>query len=411
MKFGLQTRTLLILLLALSFLQTINTTETIAQAGLDTEAAPENRRDFSGLSKLPLEFIENRGQWGDAAKFVAQRGPTPASFYNDRIKLHLGSDQSAELMLTFEGASKKVRLAGEGKRSGYHNFFFGNDPKRWHAKVASFSSVLYSGLYPGVDMRVREEASKLEYDLILAPGADIARVAIRVDGASEIEIAGDGSLILPTAHGSVRQTPPLTWEETPAGERQPVACRFRKIDARRYGFEVSGRNPEHTLVIDPGLEWSTFLGGGGHDAVYDMALARDGSGDVVLIGFTRSFDFPRTNGSLGPLGQAPFVARLNASGTRLIYSTLFGGSGVDSALGLAVDSSSAPVVVGNTNSSDFPVTPGAYDTTYNGDYDAFVSRFNPTNGQLVFASYLGGTRSDPSKSRSQIATPAEMKYR
>lgn len=365
-----------------------------ARSGEKTAASKAQGSPF--LSKLPLDFIENRGQWDKSVRFVARKGAAVVRFEDNAIKIDSGQRQSAALTLAFEGAARNVEVAGEGKRSGRYNFFFGNDPKKWQPRVAAYASLLYRGLYDGIDMRVREEAGKLEYDLILAPTADLKKVVVRADGASAVEIAADGALILQTAHGQFRQTPPVTWEESPAGEKRAVECRFRKIDSRHYGFEAPLRDPGSKLVIDPGLEWGTFLGGGGDDALYDIALARDGSGDIIITGFTQSADFPATKGSIGPLGQSPFVARINSTGTALVYSTMFGGAGVDSALALAIDATSAPVVVGNTSSSDFPVTPGAYDTTYNGDYDAFVARLDPAGGQLVFATYLGGSRSDPS---------------
>ena len=357
-------------------------------------AALDKERGSTILSKLPVDFIENRGQWDSSVKFVARKSTTVARFETNAIRFGFGESQTDSLSLIFEGASKTVELAGEGKRSGHYNFFSGNDTKKWRDGVAAYAGLLYRGLYDGIDMRVREEPSKLEYDLILAPGADLTKLSVRADGTKRLEIASDGSLILRTARGQLRQTPPVTWEQLPTGEKRPVECRFRKIDARHYGFEASGRDPSLQLTIDPGLEWGTFLGGGEHDTVDGIAMARDGSGDVILIGFTRSTDFPATVGAIGPLGQSPFVARVNSTGTALVYSTLYNGSGVDSALGLAVDATSAPIVVGNTSSPNFPVTPGAFDTTYNGDFDAYVARFNPTGGQLVFATYLGGSRSD-----------------
>ncbi len=396
-------------LLSLTFLsalipfQTIEATGNLTKARTDAKptinaptATLDQERGSTILSKLPVNFIENRGQWDSSVKFVARKSTTVARFESNAIKFGFGKVQTGSLTLTFEGASKTVEIAGEGKRSGHYNFFSGNDTKRWRERAATYAGLLYRGLYDGIDMRVREEPAKLEYDLILAPGADLSRVAVRADGAKRIEIASDGSLMLRTAHGLLRQTPPVTWEQLPTGEKRPVECRFRKIDARRYGFEAIGRDPRLQLTIDPGLEWGTFLGGSEHDTVDSIAMTRDGSGDVILIGFTRSANFPATGGAIGPLGQSPYVARINSTGTALVYSTLYNGSGVDSALGLAVDATSAPIVVGNTSSPNFPVTPGAYDTTYNGDYDAYVARFNPTGGQLVFATYLGGSRSDPS---------------
>jgi hypothetical protein len=361
-----------------------------------TRATVGGDKGPSVLSKLPLGFIENRGQWEKPVKFLARKGLTVVSFEPNAIKFNSGNGRRSGLALAFEGSAGTVEMAGEGKQAGYHNFFLGADPKKWQSRASAYDSLLYRGLYDGIDMRVREEAGKLEYDFILAPSADLKKVIVRADGASDIEIAADGALILQTAHGEFRQTPPITWEESSSGEKLSVECRFRKIDRLRYGFEAPRRQAGSKLVIDPGLEWGTFLGGGSDDTVTSLALARDGSGDIILAGFTQSANFPVTSGHIGPLGQSPFVARINSMGTALVYSTMFGGSGVDSALGLALDASSAPVVVGNTSSSDFPVTLGAYDTTYNGDYDAYVARFDSTGGQLAFASYLGGSRSDPS---------------
>jgi hypothetical protein len=407
MKPALSVVLLLILIPFLFPIHSVNATSDFSKSEPDSkiartsdtvpkDATVDKDLGHSVLSKLPLDFIENRGQWNKPVKFAARKGLAVVSFEGNAIKFNSGDEQRAGLALTFEGAANNVALAGEGKRTGHYNFFLGSDPKKWQSRAAVYESLLYRGLYSGIDMRVREEAGKLEYDLILAPFADLKRVVVRADGASKIEIAANGSLILQTAQGEFRQTPPVTWEESPAGEKRLVECRFRKIDSRRYGFEAPRRDATSKLVIDPGLEWGTFLGGSGHDTIDSIALAKDGSGDIILAGFTRSADFPVTNGHIGPLGQAPFLTRINSTGTALVYSTMFGGSGVDSALALAVDASSAPVVVGNTSSADFPVTTGAYDTTYNGDYDAFVARFDPSGGQLVFATYLGGSRSNPS---------------
>ncbi len=345
------------------------------------------------LSRLPIDFIENQGQWDKSMRFVARKGRMLAGFGKESIKIAL-SDRSAPLSLDFIGASASVEVTGEQRRSATYNFFTGNDRQRWRSDVSSYAAVLYRGLYEGIDMRVRESAGKIEYDLILSPSARPEKVKIRAEGASRIEISRDGSLLFDTASGQMRQSPPVSWEELPGGVKRPVRCRFRKIDAKHYGFEVEGRRAGARLVIDPGIEWATYLGGGEDDTINDLALARDGSGDIIILGFTRSVDFPATRGQLGPTGQAPFVARLNSTGTTLIYSTLFGGSGVNSGLGLAVDASSGAVVVGTTSSADFPVTPGAYDTSYNGDFDAFAVRFNSTGSQMLFSTYLGGTRSD-----------------
>lgn len=143
-----------------------------------------------------------------------------------------------------------------------------------------------------------------------------------------------------------------------------------------------------------GLEWATYLGGEGHDEATGIALARDGTGDVIVAGTTRSPDFAHTRGNHAPVGATPYVAGLNSTGTALVYSTFFGGSLNHAVLDVAVDAHSRSVVVGETMSVDFPVTPGAYDTSppfgNNGDYDGFVVKFDASASSVVFGTYLGG---------------------
>ncbi|MEJ7615399.1 MAG: hypothetical protein WKF30_00160 [Pyrinomonadaceae bacterium] len=287
-------------------------------------------------------------------------------------------------------------MISEEKRSNYYNFFIGNDPAQWRSQVAAYTSLLYRNLYPGIDVRVREEeAGRLEYDLLLAPGANLKSAIVRASGAQKIEVADDGALLVHTANGTLRQSPPVTWEVLPNGERQFVECRFTKIDASRYGFVAARRDTSLPLVVDPGLDWSTFLGGGGDERVERIIATRDGTGDVIIIGSTLSADFPAMSGGWNAIGQAIYLTRINATGSALVYSTLFGGSSVNIPMGLALDASGAPVIVGGTASNDFPVTSGAYDTTYNGQDDAFVTRFNQTGSSIVFSTYLGGSHINP----------------
>ena len=355
-------------------------------------AAAADKREQSKLAKAPLDFVENQGQWDSSARFVAQKGAMIARFGRDSIELRHGKEQRATFALTFEGAAQSVTLTGEGKRSGHYNFFMGNDPKRWRSRVAAYSSVLYRGLYDGVDMRVREEGEQLEYDLILAAGEDVSKIVVRADGVSKFDVAGDGSLTLQTAAGSLRQTPPVTWEELPNGERRAVECRFRMIDARHYGFEVIGRDRTLPLVIDPGLEWSTYLGGGKWDEIHDIAAAGDGTEDVIVVGATLSQDFTGR-----PNAVAGFVTRFSAAGA-LVYKTILVGSDREWIRGVAVAAGGEPVVVGESYSPDYPVTPGAYDTTHGVRFDAlgpiyaadaFVTRLSAGGDRLVYSTFVG----------------------
>src|SRR5579884_1079445 len=158
------------------------------------------------LAKLSLHFVENQGQWDDrSVRFATWRKGVAATFREETIRLFLGG---TSLGLTFEGASKKVSLEGEEKHETRYNFFIGNDPGKWREAVPVYGALLYRGLYPGVDVRVQEAAGQLEYDLLLASGADLTKVVVRVDGASAFEIGKDGVMTLKTAAGPLRQPPP-----------------------------------------------------------------------------------------------------------------------------------------------------------------------------------------------------------
>ena len=342
--------------------------------------APNRRRDAANRRGRTVETGKadarlRRVPVGRAdGGFVARKGLLVASFSQGAIRLQSGKGSPASVGLSFEGYSRSATLIGEAKRDGSYNFFTGNDRAKWRANVAAYGSLLYRGLYEGIDVRVRDAGERLEYDILVAAGADLERVVMRADGASGIEVAGDGSLMLRTANGSLRQTPPRTWEVLPNGETRLVECRFRKIDARRYGFESPARNRDLPLVVDPGLEWATYLGGSEWEEIYDLAAAGNGSEDVIAVGTTMSPDFS------GRPTVAGFVARFSATGA-LVYKTILGGSDREWIRGIAVSASGEPVVVGESYSPDYPTTPGAYDTMHgfgaDGDPGADAFRHTP----------------------------------
>src|SRR6267143_1391123 len=198
-----------------------------------------------------------------------------------------------------------------------------------------------------------------------------------------------------TANGSLRQSAPTTWEELPDGRKHLLGSGFRKIDGQRYGFAVAQRDRTRPLVIDPGLVWSTFLGGSGADFLGPAVVARDGTGDVFVGGTMASPDFPLfKDPSFAPGTQVPaFVARLDSTGSALRYATFIGSWHAQLVRrGLAVDTAGNAVLVGQTYATDFPVTAGAF-SRVGGNKDAFVVRLNATGG-LIFSTVLGGSGED-----------------
>jgi hypothetical protein len=346
-------------------------------------------------SGLPIDFIENRGQWDRDTLFVARGPSVSARFERGALVLRSQDLASTEVRLAFENALATTTISGEAPRPGRYNFYVGADAAAWRTNVPAWSSIFYEQLYHGIDLRVRDQAGRLEYDLMLAPGVDAGRVVVRARGASSIEIDDDGSLVLSTASGILRQTPPATWEVLPGGSRRNAASRFRKIDDERYGFEVTRHDPALPLVIDPGLEWSTFLGGSGSDPIGGVRAARDGSGDVFVATWSNSQDFASPDGSIPGYNNSAGVVRLSADGREMRYATFLGGWHSQLLYRALVTNAAGEVVLGGeTYSPDFPTTPGAFDRTRAGESsDGFVAKLSPT-GALVFSTFLGGANPD-----------------
>src|SRR5262249_32751988 len=268
---------------------------------------------------LPVEFIANQGQWDPRIDFAVRHGSTSATVEGPTLRLAANASPTARVSLTFEGASNGIAPVGEDLRTTRYNFYLGPDSHRWRSGVPAFAAVAYRNIYPGVAATLHDRAGELEYELRFDAHTASDAVVVRVDGASNVRIAADGALILETSGAALRQSPPTSWEERPDGTRQPVPSRFRKVDDHRYGFEVDGRDLSRPLVIDPGLVWSTFLGGSGADFIGPAVVARDGSGDVFVGGTMTSPDFPSfSDPGFAPGVQSPaFVARLNSTGSAL----------------------------------------------------------------------------------------------
>lgn len=346
-------------------------------------------------------FVPNRGQWPHEARYGARIGATSVFLDEDGWRLALRRDAaSVALHMRFVAAGAARLLPGQ-KLAGVHHYFLGNDPECWQTEVPRYAEVRYRGLYPGVQVRAYDKEGRFEYDVGLDAGADVAQVEIRIEGATDLAIDQDGALLIETALGQVRQTPPATFEINPDGTRRPIECRYELRGSDRFGFVTRRIARDRALIIDPGLEWSTYVGGNGTDVA--NAVAVDAQGIVTIAGSTASFDFPTTPGAFDTTWNASsdvFVTRFDPSrqaADQLLYSTFLGGAAYDAARGLAVDASGVVTITGQTWSADFPTSIGAYDTTHNGGSDAFVTRIHPSRPfvqQLAFSTFLGGEGTD-----------------
>jgi hypothetical protein len=375
----------------------------------EAELPGQSAEITSQMSQQPLLFVENRGQWDPAAKFMARTDNFSAWFENDAIILQQehsnGEDEvnGVVVRMKFEGASESIRLKGEMRQSAAFNYFIGNDHSRWKSNAGGYQQILYRQLYEGIDMRVREAGRQLEYDLLLSPGTDPGRVIVHCQGIERLEINEDGSLLMVTGFGSIRQKPPLTWYELPDGSREPVDCHFHIIDKQRYTFHVPDSNPALAMVIDPGLEWSTYLGGSGWDwQGFPNGFAITDGGEVLVTGRTQSPEFPTTVGAYDTSFGGDydiFVSRFDpqqSGANQLIWSTFIGGSGFDDAYMLKVEDSGNIVLAGPTTSTDYPIVNPftAYDPSHNGGRDGHITRLNQNGTAILYSTFIGGADDD-----------------
>jgi hypothetical protein len=285
------------------------------------------------------------------------------------------------------------------------HYFLGNDPTQWRTDLPTYAQVFYRDVYPGIDLVYYGNQGQLEYDFIVAPGVDPAVIHLAFEGPEAVDVDGEGHLVLHTASGALRLHKPVVYQDID-GVRQPVAGHYvlqafaavqggDKTSAPQVGIQVAAYDVTRPLVIDPVLSYSTYLGGGGPEV--DTSLAVDASGNVYVTGETGSVDFPTTPGAFQTTsggGTDVFVSKLNAAGTALLYSSYLGGGGLDESKGIAVDTSGNAYVLGETLSSNFPTTPGAFQTTAGGSRDAFVTKLSATGAALVYSTYLGGSGSE-----------------
>jgi Beta-propeller repeat len=227
-------------------------------------------------------------------------------------------------------------------------------------------------------MAVRGEGGKLKYEFHLKPGSSVEEVRLAYRGAERLSVGARGELLVQTSLGVLKDAAPVSYQRI-GGERVEVESRYRLLKGGGYGFWVGAYDPRYPLVIDPGLDYSTFLGGTGDD-LPSGGIAVDRSGKAYVTGRTSSADFPTTPGAFDRTfdgGNDAFVTKLSASGSALAYSTFLGGAGGSEGRGIAVRDGKA-YVTGFTQSADFPTTPGAFDRTYNGgtsdDGDVFVTK-------------------------------------
>ena len=371
-------------------------------------------RALNAFARIPLAFVENRGQTDSSVYFYAQGRRYAFYLTPEEVLLSFAREQpgpGTAIALRFVGRNLQSIPEGAELAPGEINDFRGADPTKWRTHLQRYGQVVYRNLWPGVDLRLYEDAGMLKYEFRVRPGARAGDIQLAYAGADGVSLDDSGALLIKTAAGVLRDSAPTAYQEID-GRRVPVQSRYllRQADGRErhFGFDVDGSyRDDRDLIIDPALEYATFLGGSSHEI--GAGIAVDGAGNSYIVGTTQSPDFPTTAGAFRRVGATSnvsdvFVTKLNATGTALVYSTFIGGSDFDWGRRIAIDASGNAYITGQTKSSNFPTTAGAFSRNLHipancprcavDNYDAFVAKLNATGSALVYSTYLGGTDID-----------------
>ena len=315
--------------------------------------------------------------------------------------------------LRFLGANDAPLSEGSGVQRGAYNYFIGTDPKRWAHGAHAFAAILQQDIYPGVDLRVRSDASGVKYDLFLEANADEHLIAFTYDGAERIDLS-DGRIIVHTSLGTITEHIPMAYQEI-NGDKVVVDCRYVRV-GDVFRFSLGPHDDDAPVVIDPTLSFSTFSGSTSDNFGYTATYDEDG----FLYSGSSAFGqgYPTTTGAYQTqhaggqgLGDGIDVAltKFDTTGQFLIWSTFLGGAGDELPHSLIVNGANELFVYGTTSSLDFPTSTDAYDGGYNGgtavnlsglgsNYvngsDMFIARLSADGTDLLASTYVGGSGND-----------------
>ncbi len=347
-----------------------------------------------------IGFEANCGQVDENVQFVVRGAAYTAFLTSTEAVLALGDRRGGHAVLRIEriGANAGAQAAGSGPLPGVVSYF---PDGRVDSPVSApaYRRVRYDDVYPGIDLVYYSRARSLEYDFVVAPGIDPNQIGLRIDGAERVEVDGEGTLVVHTAAGDVRQPRPVAYQRI-GGIRRPVTADYALDAEGRVRLRLGAYDRTRRLVIDPVITYATYLGGTGDEAqIYfdgEVHLARDGAGNLYVTGTTRSTDFPTTAGANRALGGSAdvFVTKFSPGGA-VLYSTYLGGPCEDYGRAIAVDGAGNAYVTGELNGGGLCTS----------DPGVLVAKLDP-NGNLVYASRLGGSLVDSSYGTG-IAVDAE----
>lgn len=331
-----------------------------ASSPTSSPEASTKARIAERFGRLPLSFESNTGQTDQSVKFLSH-GPgydlylTATETVLSLRKPQVAGEHSV-LRLKMIGANAEPRVEGRDELLGKVNYFVGNDPGKWRRNVPTYRKVHYTNVYPGIDVVYYGNQRELEYDFVVAAGANPKLIKFSVDGAQRIRLDRKGNLVVTLKHGEVQLNKPFVYQLANDGSRSEVKGSY-VIKGNVVRFKVRGADSGKPLVIDPVLSYSTYLGSTNSDSAFGIAV--DAQGSAYVTGQADFGGFPTTPGAFknSDFGGA-FVTKLDPTGSSLVYSTFLNGNGQSGGFSIALDASENAYVTGFTTATDFPVVNG-----------------------------------------------------
>jgi hypothetical protein len=412
----------------------------------DPAGAPRLAESFA---KLPLSFERNAGQADTSVRFLS-RAPGYALFLtgneavlsleshevtkaplinvrsggtdlvglaglrrSPRHEPDLASHKSSRTLapatfrMSLAGANPAATVTGLEELPGKRNYLIGNDPAKWRTNVPTYAKVKYQSVYPGIDLVYYGNPQNLEYDFLVAPGADPSAIALTFSAPSPsagerglpLHVDPNGDLVMQAGEYEMRLHRPAVYQTGEDSATHFVDGRYRVTRDGQVTFAIAAYDPGKLLVIDPVLTYSTYLGGSAQEPFGIFSgIAVDAAGHAYVIGNTASTDFPTASPLQPVFGGSidAFVAKLTPDGSALVYATYLGGNSTDIGHGIEIDAAGHAYVTGATTSANFP-TARPLQAAHGGggfDFDAFIAKLTPDGSALVYSTYLGGSSSE-----------------
>jgi len=364
-----------------------------------------------GKYSLPLSFEENRGQADAAVKYLGRAAGFSVAFREDGAEFlfaqraagrnssirakqdgQVENALSDRVRMKLLDANQSPEIEGTDRLPGTVNYFIGSDPAMWRSNVPTFAEVRYARVYPGTDLIYYSEQQRLEFDFRLSPGADPRRIRMQFEGARELRIDASGNLTITMPGGAVEYRKPIIYQTAIDGSKQLIRGSFALAAHNIVRFRVGAYDRSRPLVIDPILNYSTYFGS--YSGVNGVAV--DAAGEAFVTGAAvalpaTSGSFQAQNPNTSQLAGSAYVAKFNSTGTALLYCTYVGGSEYSESMAIALDNSGDAFITGSADPADFPITPGAFDTSNKNGGGSFVTELNSTGSALVYSAYLDGS--------------------